>query len=234
MSWLFSQALVEAYSEESYLVGEPSVQLNGKFTQQAYCAPDKMTDFSRLFRFGMMFKPLTANLGEELLMSYLADFHAKTLVPQEKAQELTESDQECGEKWHASFVKYDHDSSLWRTHQCSLLGDLDEFSETWPQWGLMRDGECWEQQMLEQSIRGTESGSLPTPVKSDYKGTSKNSKFASRMIQYKAWDDGTEASTLYPNPLAYEVLMGWPEQWTELKPLEMDKSHYVQQQHGES
>ena len=67
---------------------------------------------------------------------------------------------ECGEKWRGSFVKYDPDSSLWRTHQCSLLGDLDEFLETWPQWGLMRDGECWEQRTLEQSIRGTESGLL--------------------------------------------------------------------------
>jgi hypothetical protein len=234
MSWLFSQALVEEYLGASSLDGEPSVQLNGKPTQQAYCAPDKMTDFSRLSRFGMTYKPLTENRGKELLTLFREDFHVPTLVQQEKAQELMEKLQECGKKWHASFVKYDPDSSLWRTHQCSLLGDLDEFLETWPQWGLMRNGECWEQQMLEQSIRGTESGLLPTPVKSDYKGTSKNSKFASRMIQYKAWDDGTEASTLYPNPLAYEVLMGWPEQWTELKPLEMDKSHYVQQQHGES
>jgi hypothetical protein len=122
------------------------------------CA-DKMTDFSRLSRFGMMFKPLTENLGEELLMSYLEDFHAKTLAPQEKAQELMENDQECGEMARI-IVKYDPDSSLWRTHQCSLLGDLDEFSETWPQWGLMRDGECWEQKTLEQTIRGTESGLL--------------------------------------------------------------------------
>ena len=69
-----------------------------------------------------------------------------------------ESDQECGEKWQGSFTKYSPDSCSWKTHQCSLLGDLDEFLETWPQWGLMRDGECWEQRTLEQSIRGTESG----------------------------------------------------------------------------
>ena len=144
------------------------------------------------------------------------------------------NDQECGEKWHASFSKYDPDLCLWKTPQCSLLGDSEEFLETWPQWGLMRNGECWEQRTLEQSIRGTESGSLPTPVKSDYKGTSKNSKFQSRSIQYMAWDDGTGASTLYPNPLAYEVLMGWPQRWTDLKPLEMDKFHCAPQQLGES
>ena len=158
MSWLFSQALVEEYLGESSLDGEQSALLNGKPTQQAYCALGKMTDFSRLSRFGMTYKPLTESRGQELLMLFREDFHAKTLVQPVEAQELMENDQGCGQKWLASFVKYDHDSHLWRTHQCLLLGGLEEFSETWPQWGLMRDGECWEQQTLEQTIRGTEFG----------------------------------------------------------------------------
>jgi DNA (cytosine-5)-methyltransferase 1 len=166
MSWLFSQALVEEYLAANSLDGEPSVQSNGKPTQQAYCAPDKMTDFSRFSRFGITFKPLSENLGEILLMLYLEDFHAKTLAPQEKAQELMENVPECGEKWRGSFVKYDPNTSLWKTHQCSLAGDLDEFLETWPQWGLMRNGECWEQQTLEQTIRGIGFGLLPNGVDS--------------------------------------------------------------------
>jgi DNA (cytosine-5)-methyltransferase 1 len=175
MTWLISNALMNslclqeqgaASLAENFSDGEQSAPLNGNPIQQAYCAPDKMTDFSRLSRFGMTYKPLTENLGQELLTLYLADFHAKTLAPQEKAQELTESGQECGEKWRASFTKYDHDSSLWRTHQCSLLGDLEPFLETWPQWGLMRDGECWEQLTLERHIRGTESGLSPNGVDS--------------------------------------------------------------------
>jgi hypothetical protein len=35
------------------------------------------------------------------------------------------------------------------------------------------------------------------------------------------------------NPNLYEWLMGWPIGWTDLKPLEMDKCHFVQQQLGE-
>jgi hypothetical protein len=131
-----------------------------------------MTAFFRLSRFGMTFAALTANRGEELLTLFRAGFPAKTSAQQEKAQELTESAAECGKKWHGSFTKYSPDTSSWKTHQCSLLGDLDEFSETWPQWGLMRDGECWEQRTLEQSIRGTESGSLlltPDTVNRDNK-----------------------------------------------------------------
>ena len=78
MSWLFSQALVEEYLGDTCLDGEPSAPLSGNNTQQAYCAPDKMTKFSRLSRYGMTYKLLTENRGEELLTLYLADFRAKT------------------------------------------------------------------------------------------------------------------------------------------------------------
>ena len=270
MSWLYSQALVEEYLGENSLDGAQSAPLNGSRTQQAYCAPDKMTDFSRFSRFGMMYKPLTENRGEELLTLYLAAFHAKTSAQQEKAQELMENEAECGEKWRASFTKYDPDSSLWKTHQCSLLGDLDEFSETWPQWGLMRDGECWEQQMLAQTIKGTEFGLSPngvdtfhTPTTTGLDGGSNSRKALKKRMEKlptPKCSDSRHAisrhitnpngmwkgnlgevimSTLPPttgrlNPTWVEWLMGWPLGWTDLKPLETDKSHCVQQQHGES
>jgi DNA (cytosine-5)-methyltransferase 1 len=81
MSWLFSQALVEEYLGDTSLDGKQSVPLSGNNTQQAYCALDKMTDFCRVSQFGMMFKPLTENLGKELLMSYLEDFPVRTYQP---------------------------------------------------------------------------------------------------------------------------------------------------------
>ena len=161
MSWLFSQALVEEYLGESCLDGEPSVQSNGNHTQQAYCSPDKMTEYSRLSRFGMMFKPLTETLGVELLMLYRAAFHAKTSLPQEKEQALTESEVECGKKWQGSFAKYDPNLSLWKTAQCSLIEDLTEFLQTWPTWGSMRNGECWERQTLGLNTIEKEYGLLP-------------------------------------------------------------------------
>jgi hypothetical protein len=317
MSWLYSQALVAEYLGENFSDGEQSAPLNGNHIQQAYCAPDKMTDFSRLSRFGMTYKPLTESRGQELLTLYLAGFHAKTLAPQEKAQELTENGQECGEKWHASFTKYDPDSSLWKTHQCSLLGDLEPFLETWPKWGLMRSGECWEQMPLAHPTKESAFGfTVPTPVASD--GTTgsligKNDSFyetrtgmprkvnqngkdgsvgLGRLVQMWPTPDancgqrGTQPNwtpkrksgqpaqytinqavrdRMFPTPTAHnakecaspseynrntptlathaggklnpmwvEWLMGWPLDWTDLKPLEMDKSHFVPQQLGES
>ena len=244
MSWLYSRVLVAEYLGENFSDGEQSAPSSGKPTPQAYCAPDKMTDFSRLSRFGMTFKPLTDNLGEELLMLYREGFHAKTSQPLEKGLELMENEAECGEKWRGSFTKYNPDSSLWKTHQCSLLGDLEEFSETWPQWGLMRDGECWERRTLEQTIRGTEYGLLlPTPdtVNRD----NKKVLFDRNAVSQSGRSLATYART-FPNqsmekinnggqlnPTWVEWLMGWPLGWTDLKPLEMDKSHFVPQQHGE-
>jgi hypothetical protein len=291
MSWLFSQVLVEEYLGENFLDGEQSAPLSGNPIQQAYCSPDKMMVFSRLSRFGMTYKPLTESRGEELLTLYRAVFLAKTLAQQEKVQELTGNEVECGEKWRASFTKYDPDTSLWRTHQCSLLGDLDEFLETWPQWGLMRDGECWEQRMLEQTIRGTEFGlspngvdsfhtpnttgldggsnsrkalknrqeMWPTPCLPGNGGTNGKAKMQ-KMLAEKwptprtagmcggtgSWDLLKKNTSIEEaramgagnggklNPMWVEWLMGWPLEWTDLKPLEMDKSHCVRQPLGES
>jgi hypothetical protein len=244
MSWLFSQALVEEYLGENFLDGEQSAPLSGNHTQQAYCALDKMTDFSRLSRYGMTYKPSTDIRGEELLTLYREVFHAKTSAQRVRAQGLMENAAGCGEKWHASFARYDPDSCSWKTAQCSLLGGLDEFSETWPQWGLMRDGECWEQRTLEQTIRGTEFGlSLeiwPTPVKSDYagrrpsKGWKGDSDLPSVVWTRTGGAENPQMSPASINATWTEWLMGWPLGWTDLKPLEMDKFPFVPQPLGES
>jgi hypothetical protein len=168
MSWLFSQALVEEYLGDTCLDGEPSVQLNGKPTQQAYCAPDKMTDFSRLSPFGMTFKPLTENRGEELLTLFLEDFRAKTFPQRGGGLASKEKEAECGEKWHGLLARFDLDSHLWRTVQCSLLEDLNESLQTLPQWGMTVGGELYLRPMLERHTKETVFGfSVPTPVASD-------------------------------------------------------------------
>ena len=249
MSWLYSQALVEEYLVDTSLDGEQSVQLNGNPTQQAYCAPDKMTDFSRLSRFGMMFKPLTESRGEELLTLYREGFHVKTSAQLEKGQELTENEVECGDKWRASFTKFDLNSSLWKTHQCSLVGDLDEFLETWPTWGLMRNGECWDMTDSVVSTGETEFGLLPTPVRSLFAHwSSAKAKFSNNgkrksgvkvgsilwweMTEQHLRLGGLEEKKMIPDPSCGEVVMGWPMGWTELRPLAMDKFQEWRQQHG--
>ena len=253
MSWLYSQALVAEYLEANSLDGEQSALSSGNHTQQAYCAPDKMTVFSRLSRFGMTFKPLTDIPGEELLTWYLEGFHAKTLAQQEKVTDLTESVAECGHTWRGWLAKYDQDSCSWRTAQCSLLGEEQELLATLPRWGMTVDGLLWEQPMLEPITKGTGCGLWASPNARDWKdsGASQGNRKSPNLGTQVHWptprafmhkDSTTDRGKFNLgekvggklNPTWTEWLMGWPLGWTDLKPLATDKSHCVQQQHGDS
>ena len=250
MSWLYSRVLVEEYLGENFSDGEQSAPLNGNLTQLAYCAPDKMTDFSRLSRFGMTYKPLTESRGEELLTLYREVFHARTSQQPEKAQGLTENDQECGSTWRGWLAKYDPDSCLWRTAQCSLIEEEQESLETLPKWGMTVNGRLWEQQTLGPITKETEFGLLPTPTTQGLNGGSNSRKSAMKKgtwptpTSHNAKETNAPSEALrntptlaaqvggHLNPMWVEWLMGWPLGWTDLKPLVTDKSHCVQQQPG--
>ena len=163
MSWLFSQALVEEYLGDTSLDGEQSAQSNGNLTPQAYLSHGKTTGFSRLSRYGMTVKPLTDTRGEELCKLYREAFLARTFQLQEKVQESQAADPQCGSTWLASLAKYDPNTHLWRTVQCSLLEDLNESLQTLPAWGMTVGGELYLRQTLVQTIKEKESGLWPTP-----------------------------------------------------------------------
>ena len=167
MSYIFSQALVAASSQGSCLDTEQSAPSSGSLTLKPCLWHDKTIEPSRLSRFGMTCKPLTESRGAELLTSWLEGFRAKTSALPETARDLTENAAECGTTWPASLAKFDPDTSSWKTAQLSLLGGLEEFSETWPRWGLMRAGECWERQTLVPRTSESASGLWQTPVADD-------------------------------------------------------------------
>ncbi|MFP3670726.1 hypothetical protein SB717_37205, partial [Priestia sp. SIMBA_032] len=68
MSWLFSQVLVEEYSEASCWDGAPSAPLSVMPTQHKFSRNDKTIEPYRLSRFGLTCAVLTARRGEALLM----------------------------------------------------------------------------------------------------------------------------------------------------------------------
>jgi hypothetical protein len=245
-----------------------------------------MTKYSRLSRFGMMYKPLTESLGEELLMLYLEDFHAKTSQSQEGEMGLMENDPECGERWQGLLARLDPNTHLWKIPQCSLLEDSEQSLETWSNWGTMRNGVCWEQMMWEQTTTENEFGYWLTPTATNISGRNQESmehrikwrensgrktvplgNLAEQVMysgqipckdmkqptywgtpkaqdsRHASWDRGKsnlgeQVAGLHNgghlNPTWTEWLMGWPLEWTDLKPLEMDKCHFVQQQPGQS
>ena len=174
--------------------------------------------------------------------------------------ELTEKEVGCGERWQGLLARLDPNTHLWKIPQCSLFADLEQSLETWPRWGTMQNGECYQQPMLVQTTKETEFGLLPnnetffhTPNTTGLDGGSNSRKaLKKRMEKYptpvaRMWKDmncpAEHRRDSLPlaaiaggalNPTWTEWLMGWPLEWTDLKPLEMDKSHFVQQQHGQS
>jgi len=235
MSWLFSQALVGEYLGDISLDGEPSALSSGKNTQLAYLPQDKMTDFSRLSQFGMMFKPLTESRGEELLTLFREDSLAKICRLREKEQDLTEQDQDFGEKWHGWLARYDHDLFSWKTAQCSLITDSEECLEIYPTSGLMRNGLLWEQTRLALNTTEPEYGLLPTPTARDFNGhtiTKKRPKGFNKVLPNVFKLEFQLHGQCYPHPTFSEEVMLWPVGWTDLKPLETDKSPSALQQHG--
>jgi len=112
----------------------------------------------------MTFKPLTENLGEAVLTSFLEAFPVRTSLAQEKVQESMERDPVCGDTWRESSVKFDRNMSSWRTHQCLWDEDLPESSVILPKWGMMQNGVCWERMTLPPLTSGTGSGLWRTPA----------------------------------------------------------------------
>jgi hypothetical protein len=112
-----------------------------------------------------MSKPSTASHGGESRMLSAGDFLAKTSAQPEKAQESKGIEAACGGNTEGFFAKLDQNLHSWRTAQCSLFGGLTPYSGTWPKWGMMRTGACWDVAPLVPPMTAKERGCwLGTPT----------------------------------------------------------------------
>lgn len=249
MSWHYLQGQEEASWEGSSLDGAPSALLSLIHTQEPSCSQDKEMGFSTNSQSGMMCEPFKAETGEAEWMSCLAGSPAKTslLLPAQE-RDSTGNAPDSGAKWPESFVKYDHDTSSWRTRQCSLFGGLEEFSGTWPRWGMMHAGECWG--LATPGCLTTDSGSglLPTimhnegeaflggPLRSSetWRDTS---RLSHRLIGFwKCWtkreNNARTGLKVACHPTFAEWMMGWPIGWTGSQELGTDKLRRWLNLHG--
>lgn len=243
MSWLFSQALAEEYSVDTSLAGEQFAQLNVMPTQHKFSRNDKTMEFSDLSRFGLTCAALTESRGEELLMSFLAGFRARTLALPDVAQASEVVDLDYGKKWQESSVRFDLDSSSWKTHPCSSNEVLPWSSVILPKWGMTASGSVYRHRTAERPKKETASGLWPTPKATDgtkgcrtLAGARKEAQRGKNMDLWMAillrTSEVDHIQNGRLNPEWEEWLMGWPIGWTELKPLAMDKFREWQLQHS--
>lgn len=115
---------------------------------------------------------------------------------------------DCGKNTPVSFAKYDHASCSWKTRQTLLFGGLAQFSETFPRWGMMQDGECFRLPMLEHATSEKGCGYLPTPSAYGQGGSHNGGK-------WKKLNDSEKLKRMEDWPPLLEIMMGWPIGWTE-------------------
>jgi hypothetical protein len=220
MSYIFLLEQGEESSAECFSDIPACALSNGTSTLDNACLPDSGTDACHASQSGTTCKPSMETLGADELMSSAEGSPAKTSAQPEKARESTDRAAECGHTWPESFARWDHATSSWKTHQCSLFGGLETFSETWPRWGMMRDGECWELMMQEPATNGSASGYWPTP-RACNPGSRPNGKGGKVLAEEVAiaegmkqrGESGSAAGLISPEWV--ELLMGWPLGWTD-------------------
>ncbi len=234
MSYTYLQEQGEESSAECFS-GIPQYVLSRlNLTAEKSCSSDNETGSYQSSQSGMMSVHSTETHGEGRLMSSAGGSHAKTSQVLGKEPALTESEAECGDTWQESLARYDQDTSSWKTHQHSLFGGLEEFLETWPQWGMMLDGELLGQIHAVTTTRETASGLLPTPIATDWKGGTTAIRKDNGRERLDQWRDYVKIkyAMTYPHPTHSELRMGWPIEWTDLKPLGMDRFRQWRQKHS--
>lgn len=187
-------------------------------TADAFLHSDKMIDtYETRTQFGMKFVPLTADRGEELLMWYRAGFHAKPFRQQLRVKTLQMiSGRKCDGSWQMSLPG----TYLPRTSQIRRLTPRVMTSKRWvtkpEQFPLAR--QTWV-----QTTFGSDIGFLHTP-------TTKANYCADSM---QKWPSARAFRMVFgsPSPQIHEWLMGWPEGWSNIAPLETDKFQSWQSRH---
>ena len=231
MSYTFLQDRGGASLAESFVDIEPYVRLKLiPSTEKSYYRGNEM-EFCHGSQSGMMCEPSMDRHGEDSQISCAAVFPAKISAPQgeQTAKALMENRADCGSRWPGLFARWNPDLSSWRIPQLSLFVAWEKFSEIWPRWGLMHDGECFLLAMLEHDTNVKESGSwgyIGTPIKTQ---RSRSKEFCSGRVKrpYELCPPGW-----LPNPRWVERLMGWPDGWSSLTPLEMGKYRKWLHTHG--
>lgn len=224
MSWHYLQEQEVAYWPGSSLDGIPNALLKlMPELVKSYWTECAMESSIR-FQSGMTSQHSTAILGEEALTLSQEDFHVRTSVSQEGEQDWTVQNQDSGWKWPGSFARFDRHSCSWKTRQCSLLEDSEEYLETWPEWGLMQSGECFMLPPLEQRTIEPDFTWLLTPTAQSWKAWTFRNPL--KLIRKNHADGNLQEQLMrlyqrMTTPRCQEILMMWPEGWTDSKPLEM-------------
>jgi hypothetical protein len=175
MSWHFSRALVEEYSQATCSDGKLFAPLKSMDTPEAYCWRDKMTESLNLFQYGMTLQPSTENLGVELFTWFREDSRVLTSASPVQCGDARDSrDKKAGFGLNTcgSSMKFSPCSFGGKTPQNLKTLDFQKSFERWPGAGIFVDGQLLELTTADFPTQENAYGfSLPTPTSRDWKDT---------------------------------------------------------------
>ena len=246
MSWHFSRALAEDYSQATGSDGEQFALLRSMTTPEAYCWRDKTTECLDLFQSGMMCEPSMQDIGEDLLTWFLEDSPARmSALPEQcgAAKESTEKQAGSGKSTCELSTNANLKRFSGRTPETLDHKDLIESFEILPKEGMYAGGELLELPTWAYRTPGNVYGfSLPTPTSRDGKdtkgmaltrkdGKTRTDRLPMLLFSVVRESPGNSVVNMRGlevriagsdyNPELPEWLMMWPIGWTELRPLEM-------------
>jgi hypothetical protein len=240
MSWHFLQEQEGASWEASSLDGAPSALLSLMPIAAGCCLPDSGTDSCRDSRSGTMSPRSMETRGGAASMSLAEDSPAPIIAPASTSttEATTTMASQCvyGDTWLGLLVKFDRDTSSWKTARDLFAEDLPESSVILPQWGLMVGGELYQLKTQALPISASDSGGYsgrmyPTPRSRDHHGECRK-RWGNRHSLPGALADVLGGAP--PPPEFSEWLMGWPIKWTDCAPLETASVAQWLRSHGVS
>ena len=150
-----------------------------------------------------------------------------------------ENEAASGQSLQGSFARYDRNTHLLKTHQCSLFEGGFESLQTLPNWGIMQDGELWELVTPAHLMYAREygywqqcKGWIPTPTACDYKGSGFPREGRGPGNNLRDWFKQLYG-LLYPPVNAVEYLQGIPLGWTDCTRSVISRFHKWLRSHGE-
>lgn len=189
------------------------------YTGEIFCFRDNGTESCQSFRCGMILGLLTQDRGEEEPMPYAGGSHVNDSAQQ---QQETIRLKTTGRKCCVLLKKQIQPSFL---PKMFLEQRLKSPRKIYDLWVSLRKPLPYQRQTWVQTTLGKDIGFLATPTATANQDCPSMMKHAGCRTLVMAFGVITGE--------VFEWLMGWPQQWTALEPLEMDKFQQWLHLHGE-
>jgi hypothetical protein len=159
---------------------------------------------------GQPFNPLTCSVGDSPV--------SQSVYADNDVHRMTTDG--FGQSFYGAFAYFDHDTSLLKMCQVSLLLDSRTFLEDWPTVGMMRNGVLYQHVHSVPHTHGNECSSWPTPLAQSHRADCpgerlRYSPHIETELKMRLGIPVTNKQRLHPHFLEY--LMGYPIGFTDLK-----------------